>query len=800
MWVYIVRYILRNRIANLVIIGLITLFMGYHAFRVEMSYEFTSLLPKSDTIQKIYQEFNQRFGKDGSILFIGIEGEDLFTLGKFNAWYDLTNEIKRIDGVEEALSTANLYTLRKNDTLKQFEFKPLISKRPGSQTELDSLKIEILQQPIYKNILFTADGTVTLMAVTLEEQKLNTGKRISLVKKIKDEAENFGQNNGLKMHYSGLPYIRTITSKKLQDELLIFVLIALGIASVLLFIFFRSFKAVFFPMLIVVICTGWALGLMALLGYKITMLTGIFPPLLIVIVVENCIFLLNKYHTEYKLHGNKIKALSRIVQRIGSANLLTNTTTAAGFAAFIITRNDILVEFGVIASISILAAYLLTMILIPVFFSFLPPPKERHVRHLEEGFVSNVLRRVVNKVLNFRNTIYLITFAVLIIGITGVTMLQTTGRIVDDIPQKDDLYKDLMFLEKHFTGVMPFEISIDSKKKKGVMNLATVKKIDRLQQIMEQYPELSRSLSVSDVVKFSKQAFYNGNPAMFSLPNNQEKNFIFSYIPEAKPGTKNILNSFVDTSFRYTRISTQMANIGTYDIKRIREDLRPKIDSVFSPDKYDVTITGTSVVFLEGNRYLVKGLFNSLILAMIIITALMALLFTSIRMIIISLIPNVIPLIMTAGMMGFLNIPIKPSTVLIFSVALGISIDNTIHFLSRYRLQLKLKDWNIRESVVEALKETGFSMVYSSVVLFFGFIIFIFSSFGGTESLGYLIAFTLAIALLSNLFFLPSLILTLDKWITTKTFKEPLLELLDEEDDIEISNLEIENMEDNEAK
>lgn len=800
MWIYIVRYILRYRIANLLVIALITGFMGYQAFRVEMSYEFASLLPQSDSIYKIYQEFNKRFGKDGSILFIGVEGDDLFTLSNFNPWYDLTDNIKKIDGVEEALSTANLYTLSKNDSLRQFEFKPLISRRPKKQAELDSLKKEILQQPIYKNILFTEDGKVTLMAVTLEEKKLNTGKRINLVRKIRNEAEEFGQDTGLKMHYSGLPYIRTITSKKLQDELLLFVFIALGIASVLLFIFFRSFKAVFFPMLIVVFCTGWALGLMALLDYKITMLTGIFPPLLIVIVVENCIFLLNKYHSEYKIHGNKVRSLSRVVQRIGSANLLTNATTAAGFAAFIITRNDILVEFGIIASISILVAYLLTLILIPVFFSFLPPPRDRHVKHLERGFVSRVLDRVVAQVLNHRRVIYLTTIAALAVAVFGISRLQTTGNIVDDIPKRDPLYKDLMFIEKHFTGVMPFEISIDSKKKRGVMNLPTIRKIDELQQVMGEYPELSRSLSIADVVKFSKQAFYNGNPAMFSLPNNQEKNFIFSYIPQAKPGTKNILNSFVDTSFRYTRISSQMANIGTYEIKRIREDLRPRIDSIFNPEKYDVKITGTSVVFLEGSRYLVRGLFNSLILAMVIITALMALLFTSLRMIVISLIPNIIPLIMTAAMMGFLHISIKPSTVLIFSVALGISIDNAIHFLSRYRLQLKLKDWNIKVSVVEALRETGFSMVYSSVVLFFGFIIFIFSSFGGTESLGYLIAFTLAIALLSNLFFLPSLILSLDKWITTKTFKEPLLELLDEEEDIDLDNLEIENKEDQEVK
>ena len=547
-------------------------------------------------------------------------------------------------------------------------------------------------------------------------------------------------------------------------------------------------------MLIVLISLIWVMGTMSLFGYKITMLTSVFPPLLIVIVVENCIFLLNKYYNEYRSHGNKVKSLSRVVQRIGNANLLTNATTAAGFAAFIITGNKLLVEFGIVASINIMVAYILTLFLIPIFFSYLPSPKKRHFKHLDKSAVSKLIEKVVKRVLTGRNPIYIITSVLLLFAVAGMIRLKTTGKIVDDIPQKDQLYKDLTFIEKNFNGVMPLEFSIDTKKKKGVQKLSTIKKIDKLQQVLATYPELSKSLSIADVLKFSKQAFYRGNEKMYSLPNNQEKNFILSYIPDFKGNKRSVINSFIDSTMRYTRISTQMANIGTNEIQWIKDELRPKIDSIFNKEKYDVQITGVSVVFLKGNQFLVKNLFTSLLLALIIITILMALLFTSIRMILISLVPNIIPLLMTAAMMGYTGISIKPSTVLIFSIALGISVDNAIHFLSRYRLQLKINDWRIKDSVIEALRETGFSMIYSSVVLFFGFGIFVLSSFGGTQALGYLIAFTLIVALLSNLFLLPSLILTLDKRITTKTFKEPLLEIFDEEEDIELDNLEIEEI------
>jgi len=794
MWIYLVRHILRYRLVNLIVIGLLTAVVGYYALKVEMSYEFSSLLPASDSASIIYADFQNRFGKDGSVLFIAIQDENIFELDKIRALYDLSYDLKEIDGVEEVLSMARLFNIVKDEKNKKFDFQPIIQKKPQTQQEADSLKKIVHSLPFYEGLMINKETNVNLVAITLEEEQLNTKGRIKLIQKIKNRADEFSADQNIKLHYSGLPYIRIVTSKKLEDELTFFVILAMIIASVILLVFFRSFKAVFFPMLIVLIGIIWVFGTMSILGYKVTMLTGVFPPLLIVIVVENCIFLLNKFYNEFKSHGNKIKSLSRVVQRIGNANLLTNATTAAGFAAFTITGNKLLVEFGIIASINILVAYILTLFLIPIFFSYLPEPKKRHFKHLDESVASKFITIVIKKVKTRRNPIYIITTVLVLIAILGMTQLKTTGKIVDDIPKKDRLYKDLLFIEKHFKGVMPLEISIDTEKPKGVQKLSTIRKIDELEQILAEYPELSKSLSIAEVMKFAKQAFYNGNEKMYSLPNNQEKNFILQYIPNVKNDNKTILNSFIDTTMQYTRISTQMANIGTFEIQRIKDELRPRIDSVFPPDKFDVQITGTSVVFLKGTQYLVKNLFTSLLLALIVITILMALLFTSIRMILISLVPNIIPLMMTAAMMGYIGIPIKPSTVLIFSIALGISVDNAIHFLSRYRLQLKFNNWNIRGSAIAALRETGFSMIYSSIVLFFLFIIFVLSSFGGTESLGYLIAFTLVVALLSNLFLLPSLILTLDKRITTRTFKEPLLEIFDEEEDIELDELEIEQI------
>ncbi|HPE43447.1 MAG TPA: efflux RND transporter permease subunit [Bacteroidales bacterium] len=793
MWTILTRFILRNRLANLIVIVLFTALMGWLGTRVQMSYEMARMLPETDSTIIIYENFKKQFGEDGSVMFVGLQDEKLFELDHFQAWYDLTNEVRNIEGVEEAISVARMFQLVRNDSLKKFDFVPVINAKPQSQAEMDSLKNQIFQLPFYEGRLFNSETHVSMMMITLDKNVLNTKNRVALIHEIESTLNKFSEQYDIRLYYSGMPYIRTITSEKIQQELVMFVFLSLIIAAIILFAFFRSFRAVFFIIVIVLITVVVMFGTLSIFGFKITILTGILPPLLIVIGVENSIFLLNKYYNEFSIHGNKIKALSRVIRRIGAANLLTNATTAAGFAAFTITGNALLVEFGIIASINILLAYLVSLFLIPIIFSYLPNPKPQHIQHFEKGNVNKLLQKIAWVILNRRNVVYIITVIAVIAGVLGVVRLRTTGNMVDDISHKSRLYKDLMFFEKHFKGVMPFEISIDTKKKKGLLRASTLQKLETLQDSMAFYPELSKPVSMVEVVKFSKQAFFKGNPAYYELPTNQERNFILSYVPNlGTADSKSIINAFVDSSLQKTRISVQMANIGTTEIDTLQKKLKPTIDEIFPPEDFDVDITGGSIVFLEGTNYLVKNLISSLLLALLVIAVLMALTFSSFKMVIISLIPNLIPQLLTAAMMGYAGISIKPSTILIFSIALGISVDNTIHFLARYRLQLFLNDWKIKESVLAALLETGFSMIYSAVVLFFGFAIFILSSFGGTEALGYLVSFTLLAAMLSNLFVLPSLLLTLDKRITTKAFREPLIEILDEEDDIELDDLEIE--------
>ncbi len=794
MWTGVARFILRNRIMLIVLIALFTGFMAYMGRNVKMSYEYARLLPEDDINYVNHQKFKKLFGEEANIFVVGFKDSTFFKVDKFNDLLKLTRDVKKIKGVKGAVSVAQLVYFDKNTKDKKFNVKPIFPDTITSQKQLDSLINVVDHYPLYKNVFFNDTSKVFLVAISVTKEVLNDKSRIDLINSVKNYVDEFGKAHNLDIKYSGLPYIRTEITRKIKSELNIFLILAALVSIIMLYIFFRSFKAVLFSMIVVAVAVSWVMGTMGILHYKVTILTGMIPPLLIVIGIPNSIFLLNKYFAEFKRHGNKIKALQRVIQKTGSAIFLTNLTTASGFATFIITNSDILKEFGIVATINIMALFILSLIIIPIAYSFLKPPQEKHTKHLDGKFINTIVKFLVESAQTRRKQVYALTLIFILIGIFGATKIKSTGYMVDDLPKDDPVYTDLKFFEHHFKGLMPLEIIIDTKKHKAAYKLSTLKKVDRLQKKLNEIPELSKSVSIADGMKMIKQSYYNGKEKYYKLPKGSEKTFIFNYLKNTKgDNNTNFLNSFVDDSTKsILRISTKVEDIGTKNMKHLFQELRIELDSIFSPEKYETIITGTSVVFFKGTSYLVNNLFISLSLAVVLISLFMAMMFASWRMVLISLFPNLLPLLLTAGLMGYFGIPIKPSTILVFSIAFGISVDDTIHYLAKYRQELITTNWDIKKSVINALNETGTSMIYTSIILFFGFGVFATSSFGGTVALGVLVSFTLLIAMLANLVLLPALLLSFERLITTKAFKEPLLHIFDEEEDIELDDLQIE--------
>ena len=586
-----------------------------------------------------------------------------------------------------------------------------------------------------------------------------------------------------------MPYIRTLNAQNIVDEIGVFIGAALLVTSLIFFFFFRSVRATLISLVVVSIGVMWTFGIIGFLGYEITVLSALIPPLIIVIGIPNCIFLINKYQHEVKSHGNKMKSLQRVIAKIGNATLMTNVTTASGFATFIFTESTLLKEFGVLASLSILAIFILCLLVIPIIYTFLPYPKDRHLEHLNKRWIGGFVKWMEQMVREKRITIYATALILIIVSMIGVNRMKISGSLIEDMPKKTEFFQDIKFFEKEFNGVMPLEIMVDTKRKKGVNKLSNLKRMEKLEEVIDEIPELSKPVSIVELAKYTKQAYYNGNPQYYQLPTSQENSFILAYVKNTSSDV-NLVKSFVDSTGQFARITTFMKDIGTGKMERIEETLQTKIDKIFPKDAYNVTMTGKALVFQKGTKYLVKNLMLSLSLAILLIALFMAFMFRSFRMIIISIIPNLLPLLVTAGVMGFLGIPIKPSTILVFSIAFGISVDDTIHFLAKYRQELLVNNWKIKTSVYAALRETGVSMFYTSIVLFFGFSVFTISSFGGTVALGALVSITLLFAMLSNLLLLPSLLLSLERNIANKeVLKEPAINIIPDNDDDEVNSL-----------
>lgn len=772
------HFVIKFRGTILVAITLLTLFFGFQARKVSLDYKLAQMLPKTDSTFIAYENFKALFGEDAKLILLGFNDSSILKLDNFNALMDLSTQISRIEvktkdsayfkGAHSILSLAKIQTLSKVD--KELKLDPLFKQKPGSQEELDSLLHIAKNQLFYNDLLYkqTDSSFVTLLTVSLKNDIVNAKSRINFVNQLYEITEEFSHKTGIKAHYSGLPYIRTHVMAKVRGELSLFIILAAIVLAVILFLFFRSFRLVGTALLIVGISVIWVFGFIALFHFKITILTGLIPPLIIVIGIPNSVFLINKYHQECIKHGNQWHALERVIKKIGSVIFLTNLTTAIGFATFMLTSSSILIEFGIIAAINIMCLFVLSITIFPIILSFQAMPLPRHIKHLKNKSLKGAIKWLVISAIKNRPRVYIgISLLVLLSGI-GITLIKTSGNVVDDIPQSDTIYQDLLFFEKQYNGVLPFEILIDTKEENGIFknNAKTLYKMRKLEKVITRdslfTPYFSKPISIIDGIRYVYQAHRGGQAKYYILPPPTQLIQLKKYITSDEENS-NAFSAFMDPNKQIARMTIKMANVNTDQIQAIKDSLRVRVDQIFDPNEYEVSFTGTSLVFLKGTNFLIRNLFVSLAIAIVLISLFISIMFKSLRMVFISLIPNIIPLLFTAGIMGYFGIHIKPSTILVFSIAFGISIDDSIHFLAKYRQELAIHKGRMKFSVIEAIKESGISMIYTSIVLFFGFSIFTASSFGGTIALGLLVSLTLLVAMVTNLILLPALLLSLEK-------------------------------------
>ena len=769
MWHNLGKFILKYRLLLLFLLVAATGFMMYHASRVQLSYDFSRAIPINNPKYKAYQEFKKKFGEDGNLLVIGIQTDSFFQEKLFNSYTGLQRSLKKVYGVDDIISVPSAVNLVKMTETERLKADTIFSDRQLTQAEIDSGAAIFMKLPFYRQLLYNPQTNAWLMGVRINKELMAKKERISIVNNIGKIADEFGKANGLTVYKSGLPHIRTQLSVRIVKEMRMFIFASIILSAVILLLFFRSLSAMWLSLAVVAMGVVWSFATIELFDYKISILNALIPPLIVVIGIPNCIYFLNKYHTAYNETGDKKKSLLMMVSRMGVVTLFCNLTAAIGFAVFALTQSQILKEFGIVAGINIIALFFISLVFIPTVLSFLPPPKSRHTKYLENQKLNRWLDRLERWSLNHRRLIYAITVIIVAVSVTGMLRLKSLGFIVDDLPKSDKIYTDLRFFENNFKGVMPLEIVVDTKEKRGASrNYNNLVRIDSLSEFLAAMPDIGRPLSVTDGLKFAKQAYFDGDSNSYSMPLEFDLPALSQYLSskgddKSKNSFAKLVSTFMDSTRQKARISVSMKDVGSKRLPRILDSISVRVNQLFSKEKYEVQLTGTSVTFLEGSHYIINGLKDSIIWAFVFIAMCMLYLFRSARILICSLIPNIIPLLITAGVMGWLNIPLKPSTVLVFSVALGIAIDVTIRFLVNYKQELPGNNFDMKKTVIDTIHSTGISIIYTSLVLIAGFVIFCFSGFDGTKALGWLTSLTLVTATLTNLVLLPSILISLVK-------------------------------------
>src|SRR5258706_4948077 len=531
MWDIIASFIIRFRLLLIVIICLVTVVMGYYATKVEMSYDLARTVPADDPEMIFLQQFKKEFGEDANVIGIGLQDSAIFSLQNFNHFRELNKTIKGIPGVNNLLSLTELKIIRKDTVHKRFKVDAIFPKEIDSQHQLDSLLTVLRTQKAYMGQLVNEKNGATMMIVSVRKEIMNSAKRVELTNELGKAGEAFSKTTGIKLHYGGLPYIRTIMATRVRQEMQFFLCLSALVTGFIMFLFFRSVRAVLFSMVIIGIVVVWVMGTLALFGFKIPLLSGLIPPVIVTIGISNCIYLLNKYHIEFFKCKSKPDAIAIVVKKMGLAMFLTNLTVAIGFLTLLSTDILLLREFGIVAGINIMALFVVSLVMIPAICSWLPEPKPKHLRHLDFKILGWFLHLNDISVHRYRPTIYIASAVLAIVSVLGMMRLKSVTFMVDDVPENTDIKRDLKFFESNFSGIMPLEVEVTMNKRGGVLNnLSNLQKVDEFETFIDSLPQVSRPLSIISFVKAAKQAYYGNDPAKYELPTKPERGFILRYM------------------------------------------------------------------------------------------------------------------------------------------------------------------------------------------------------------------------------------------------------------------------------
>lgn len=744
-------FLLRGRYAWLILVGMGSVFMAWHAQKVEIVQDFIKVVPEDDEDYQAYRAFQKEFGDDAATLVVGFTVPSTAPQRYWMGLKALTDTLVRLTGVRRVFGLPTAVHLRWQNGRFETELLPL----PKDSASWASLRHA---HPLYFRLLWDSTGQSTLLFIQIDSLTLHSKAKHTLIRQIEAISRLWAAQEGVSVHFAGVPYLRHYVKQFLPTELWLFTAASLGLTVLALWSYFRSWYAAVFPVVLLGLASLWTVGIIGLYGFKLTLLTALLPPVIIILGIPPSIYMLSDYHRFYVAKGNKVAAIQEMLSQLGLVTLMIHGNTALGFLTLYLTNVVPLQEFGLVAFWGTMATYFLTILLLPSFFMILPEPRERDLRHLTNRWLVRFAYWIGKTVERRRGWIYGITGGLFLVGWGGVLRLKAVSYMADDLPSEAEVRRDQAFFERCYGGTMPFEIVLEAKQPQGLRRIRTLRMLAALQDSLARYPELARSLSIADLVKAARQSLWGGTPQAYRLPQPEELPILLRAL-RAQERSVPLLGTLVDSAYQRTRITTFVKDIGSLEMPRLLSQLRKDIEATFGEEAALVRITGTTLIFLKAIDYLIENLIWSLLATFLLVALQMFLLYGSFRIMLISMGVNLLPLFLVAGLMGYIGLPLKPSTALIYEMAFGIVVDSAIHFLSSYQWYYRRHPIPARAAIV-SIHHTGALIAYTSFVLLMGFGIFIFSSFGSSQSLGILTGISLLIGFFSNTLLLPALLIT----------------------------------------
>ncbi|MCB9257177.1 MAG: MMPL family transporter [Chitinophagales bacterium] len=731
------------------LVALLCLVALFFSSKLLFVFDLERFFPQGDEDLAYFYEFRKEFEDDDNFLLVAFT--DSHSIFKRNLLLEIdsfTTKSLALDEVVQANSITNFQYFVKLQFGGFSPPFPALHLEEGRDLAKDSLKL-VQDERIYGKLL--AKDCKSTVVVLKTKNALNQKDSESLMKNLYALLDKVPEEN---YHLLGRAYFQDVLVKQQIKEFILSTLISAFLVSLVFWIILRKSIGVFIAILSMLVCLLLFVGLLGAFQIELDMLSSLFPIIMIIVGVSDVVHLTNKYIEEYLKLGDQKQAIKTTVKEIGLATFLTSFTTAIGFLSLATSRIYPVKSFGISAALGVLVAFAVVICFTTAMLALIPP--EKIIRRDESHQIwKNTLLKFYLWTKGQSKSISIGAFIYFAVCLIGISLISTDVKIYDTLPRGVKLTEDFRFFEENYAGFRPFELAIEAQNGLKMDNYPLLYEIHKIEEFLKQEEAIEGINSITVLYKTLNRAMNADKASFYSFPSSESEFLKIQKYAEKIP--TNFSDVLLNKDKSKARISAKVKDIGSNQVDLISERLHQFITEEIDSSLIKVKLTGTGVIFDKNNEYIRQSLLSGLALAFFAISIIMALLFKDIKMVIISLIPNVFPLLFGGALMGYFNIALDAPTAIIFAISFGIAVDDTIHFLSKFKLE-RLKNKSIEEALKTSFLETGKAIIITSIILFFGFLILLFSKTPGIVFVGVLVSGTLLTAVISDLLLLPLLI------------------------------------------